>query len=127
MSYPKTQVRRGLANLMWKQMEGLNYSEKFKEKFKDAHYEFLYNLTDQRYAALIIIDKGTVDVKSIRNDKETLSSLNLDGSLAARAELFFNFSSGKMSKLAMLISMLTGKVKIKGMKKMQVLQEALAP
>jgi len=86
---------------------------------------FLYNLTDQKYSALIIIENGTLDVKEIKSDKETLKSLNVDGLLACKAELFFDFSAGKLSKGAALIKMLTGKLKVKGMKKMQELGEIM--
>jgi len=122
---PKEPERKGLAGLLWQQMSAINKSKKFQEQYKDAKMSFLYNLTDQKYSALIIIENGTLDVKEIKSDKETLKSLNVDGLLACKAELFFDFSAGKLSKGAALIKMLTGKLKVKGMKKMQELGEIM--
>ena len=126
MSLQKVEVRRGLAGLLWKQMEPINRIDKFKELYKDTKLSILYNLTDQRYGALITIDKGKLDVKHVKNDKETLKNLKVDASLACTAELFFDFSGGKLSKMAALIKMLTGKLKIKGMKQMQELGKIMA-
>ncbi|MFX0010303.1 MAG: hypothetical protein ACFE9R_08315, partial [Candidatus Hermodarchaeota archaeon] len=78
------------------------------------------------YSALITIENGHLDVQQILNDKETLKNLTPDASLACPAGLFFDFSSGKISKGAALIKMLTGKLKVKGMKKMQELEKIMA-
>ena len=123
---PKEEERRGLAGLLWQQMSAINNNSKFKEQYADTKMSFLYNLTDQRYAALITIENGNLDVKGIRNDKETLKELEVDGMLACPAGLFFDFSSGKLSKAASLLKMLTGKLKVKGMKKMQELAKIMA-
>jgi uroporphyrinogen-III decarboxylase len=123
---PKEQERKGLAGLLWQQMGAINNSTKFKEQYADAKMSFLYHLTDQKYSALISIENGHLDVQQILNDKETLKNLTPDASLACPASLFFDFSSGKISKGAALIKMLTGKLKVKGMKKMQELEKIMA-
>jgi putative sterol carrier protein len=123
---PKEPERKGIAGLLWQQMGAINNSKKFKEQYKDAKMSFLYNLTDQRYSALITIENGTLDVKQIKSDKETIKSLKVDGLLACTAELFFDFSAGKLSKGAALGKMLTGKLKVKGAKKMQELAKIMA-
>ncbi|OLS14136.1 MAG: hypothetical protein RBG13Loki_2314 [Promethearchaeota archaeon CR_4] len=126
MSFPKTEVRRGFAGMLWMQMERLNRNDKFKELYKDAKLTILYNLTDQPYGALIIVDKGTINVKHVKNDKETLKNQKVDASMSCRAELFFVLGGGQMSKIRMMGKMLTGKLKIKGAKKMQELQKIMA-
>jgi uroporphyrinogen-III decarboxylase len=117
----KEEERRGLAGLLWQQLGAINNSKKFKEQYKDVKMSFLYNLTDQRYGALITVENGHLDVKHVKNDKETLKSLKVDGLLACSAGLFFDFTGGKLSKTSMLIKMLTGKLKVKGTKKMKEL------
>ncbi len=124
--FPKTEVRRGLAGLLWQQMEPINNIEEFKEKYKDKTLKILYNLTDQKYGALITVENGKLDVKHIRNDKETLENLEVDASMVCTAELFFDFSSGNISKISALFKMLTRKLKISGMKKMKELGEIIA-
>ena len=126
MSFPKVEVRRGLAGLLWIQMKPINQSEKFKEMYKDKTLSILYNLTDQSYAALITVENGVLDIKHIRNEKETLDNLSVDASMACSTELFFDFSSGKLSKFSALIKMLTGKLKIKNMGKMKELGDIMA-
>ena len=123
---PKKEERRGLADLLWTQMKSINDKTSFKEQYADAKMSFLYNLTDQNYAALIEIENGELRVKSIRNDKETLKDIKVDGMLACSAELFFDFSSGKLSTGKTLLKMLSGKLKVKGAKKMQELAKIMA-
>ncbi|NVM45729.1 MAG: hypothetical protein HWN79_12515 [Candidatus Lokiarchaeota archaeon] len=118
--------RCGLAGLLWQQMGQINQNEKFKEEYADAKMSFLYNLTDQRYSALITVENGTLDVKHIENDSDTIKNIEVDGSIACTASLFFDFTGGKISKVSMLIKMLTGKLKVKGMKNMQELAKIMA-
>ena len=126
MSFPKVEVRRGLAGLLWMQMEPVNNVDKFKELYKDKTLSILYNLTDQPYAALIKGENGTLDIKHIKNDKETLETLQVDASMTCPTELFFDFSSGNITKLAIIFKMLSGKLKIKGMKRMKELADIMA-
>lgn len=126
MAFPKQKVRRGLAGLLWQQMGAINNKTKFKELYKDKKFKFLYNLTDQRYGAIITVENSKLEVEHIKNDKETLKDLEVDASLACPAGLFFDFSSGKISKISLLLKMITGKLKIHGMKKMKELQNIMA-
>jgi hypothetical protein len=118
--------RCGLAGLLWQQMGPINKKEKFKEEYADAKMSFLYNLTDQKYSALIKIENGTLDVRHIDNNSDKIKNIEVDGSIACTASLFFDFTGGNISKAAMLIKMLTGKLKVKGMKNMQELAKIMA-
>ncbi|MFX1551616.1 MAG: uroporphyrinogen decarboxylase family protein [Promethearchaeota archaeon] len=122
----KEKERKGLAGILWQQMGKINDNTKFKEQYANAMMSFLYNLTDQRYGALIKVENGRLEVEHVRNDEETLKSLKVDGLLACPAGLFFDFSGGKLSKVAMVGKMLTGKLKVKGMKKMKELGNIMA-
>ncbi|NVM19787.1 MAG: hypothetical protein HWN80_18945 [Candidatus Lokiarchaeota archaeon] len=126
MSFPKVEVRRGLAGLLWKQMEPVNNVDKFKELYKDKSLSILYKLTDQPYAALIKVENGKLDIKHLKNEEEAFNNLQVDASMACPTELFFDFSSGSLSKFGALTKMLTGKLKIKGMDKMKELGEIMA-
>ena len=118
--------RCGLAGLLWQQMGKVNQNNKFKEDYADAKMSFLYNLTDQRYSALITIENGTLDVKHIENEGNAIENIEADASIACSASLFFDFTGGKISKVGMLIKMLTGKLKVKGAKKMKELAKIMA-
>ena len=118
--------RCGLAGLLWQQLGKVNQNEKFKEEYADAKISFLYNLTDQRYSALITIENGTLIVKHVDNEKDNVKNIEVDGSIACTASLFFDFTGGKISKVGMLLKMLTGKLKVKGAKKMQELAKIMA-
>ena len=126
MSFPKVEVRRGLAGLLWRQMEPVNELDKFKELYKDKTLSILYNLTDQSYATLIKVENSKLDISHIKKEKEVLENLQVDASMACSTELFFDFSSGSLSKFAALTKMLTGKLKIKGMKKMKELGDIMS-
>ena len=118
--------RCGLAGLLWQQMGKVNQNRKFQEEYADAKMSFLYNLTDQRYSALITIENGTLIVKHVDNEKDNVKNIEVDGSIACTASLFFDFTGGKISKVGMLLKMLTGKLKVKGAKKMQELAKIMA-
>lgn len=124
--FPKTKIRKGLANLLWRQMEPINKNDKFKELYANTKLAFLYNLTNQRYAALITVDNGSLDVKHIDKKEENIEDYEVDAAMKCSTELFFDFGSGNISKLALLGKMITGKLKISGMKKMQELQKIMA-
>jgi hypothetical protein len=122
---PEEPERCGLAGLLWQQMGAINKIPKFKEQYADAKMSFLYHLSDQKYSALISIENGHLEVQHVLNEKDPLKTIDVDGSISCPAGLFFDFSSGKLSKIAMIGKMLTGKLKVKGMKKMQELAKIM--
>ena len=124
--FPKTEMRKGLANLLWRQFEPINKNEKFKKLYADTKLAFMYNLTDQRFAALITVDKGSLNITHIDKEDENLEDYEVDAAMKCSTELFFDFGAGKISKLALLGKMITGKLKISGAKKMQELQKIMA-
>lgn len=121
MSYPKKKVRRGLAGLMWMQIEPLNYLDTFKEMFSDTTLNILLNPKDQRYAALLKIDKGKIDAEAVRNDKETLKSLKPDGIFEAPMEIFLGVFGEGLSAGALMKKWITRKIKLRGLVKMMAL------
>ncbi|MHA1726206.1 MAG: hypothetical protein ACTSYC_07050 [Promethearchaeota archaeon] len=115
----KKRKLRGFAGIIAKNLEPLNNIEKFKEKYKDADLKILLNATDGKYAALIKVKNGTVEIEGIKNDdKENLKKevLGWDGKLETTTELFLKLASGELSSMKMLLKLITRKIKIKGSK-----------
>ena len=65
-------------------------------------------------------------MKHIENEGNAIENIEADASIACSASLFFDFTGGKISKVGMLIKMLTGKLKVKGAKKMKELAKIMA-
>ena len=123
MSYPKVEVKRGLAGLMWKIFQILNNNDEFKEEFADTKLTMLMNPKDQRVAAILKIDQGTVNIEDIENDKETIKEVKLDALFEARTETFVDMFTTGLSILGILWKLITRKVKIRGMRKMMALNK----
>ncbi|MFW9866885.1 MAG: hypothetical protein ACFFEN_12390 [Candidatus Thorarchaeota archaeon] len=126
MSIKKTKVRRGLAGLLWQFIEPLNFNSEFKEKFGNIKLYILMNPNDQQWAALLKIEDGTIDIDGVRNDEETLKSLDFDSLFQAPAETFLNLFSEGLSTGTLLKKWITGKVKLRGLRKMMALKEIFA-
>jgi uncharacterized membrane protein YkoI len=121
---------RGFASMIYKTVMPLNDNEKFKEKYKDIKSKILLNAVDGKYAALVIIDNGTVDVEGIVNkEKNDLKQdvLGWEAKLETTTELFLKLASGQLGTGASLVKIITRKLKIKGMNKILDLFALLEP
>ena len=116
---------RGFAKIVSKEVEPLNSYNKFKEKYKDTEVKVLLNPKDGKEAALIVIDKGTIYVESIKNDpKENIKKANAgwDGFLEAKLQIFLDILTGGDVTVGMVAKkILTRKAKIRGIKKVMML------
>ena len=116
---------RGFASIVAKQIEPLNEMEKFKEKFKDTEVKVLLNAKDGKWAALLVIDKGTIHVEGIKNNpKENIKKKNAgwDGLLQTTTPMFLEIlGSDKLSMGKVIRKILSGKIKIRGIKNVLVL------
>ena len=116
---------RGFASIVAKQIEPLNDMEKFKEKFKDTEVKVLLNAKDGKWAALLIIDKGKIYVEGIKNEpKENIKKKNAgwDGLLSCKTEMFLEIlGSDELSMGKVIRKILTGKIKIRGIKHVLIL------
>jgi len=115
----------GFASIVSKQVEPLNEMEKFKEQFKDMEVKVLLNAKDGKWAALLVIDKGKIYVKGIKNEpKENIKKRNAgwDGLLSCKTDMFLELlGSEKVSMGKVIRKILTGKIKIRGIKHVLVL------
>ncbi len=120
---------RGFAGIIENVFKPINEKEKFKEKFGKINVKILINAVNLNYAALIIIENGTLSVKSVRNrPKENLtkSKLGWDALLEMDSQTFLAFSMKRLSLPDMAKKWLTGKIKMKGIRKLLVLMKVLA-
>ncbi|NVM52127.1 MAG: hypothetical protein HWN66_00400 [Candidatus Helarchaeota archaeon] len=123
MSYPKVELKRGLAGLMWKIFKILNDNDEFKEEFADIKLTMLMNPKDQRVAAIIKINRGAINIEDIENDKETIKEVKIDALFEASTETFVDMFTTGLSILGILWKLITRKVKIRGMRKMMALKK----
>lgn len=116
---------RGFAGIVSKQVEPLKDNAKFKEKFKDTQVKVLLNAKDGKYAAMLVIDKGTIHVEDLKNNpKENLKKkvLGWDGMLQTKTKTFVGLLESDDISLGKVIGkILTGRIKIRGIKHVLVL------
>lgn len=115
----------GFAGIVSKQVEPLNDNEKFKQKYKDTQVKVLLNAKDGKYAALLVIDKGTIHVEDFKNNpKENLKKkvLGWDGLLQTKTKTFVGLLESDDISIGKVIGkILTGRIKIRGIKHVLVL------
>ena len=130
MTEEKKKRPRGFANMIYKTLMPLNVNDKFKEKYKDIKSKILLNAVDGKYAALVIIDNGTIDVEGIENkEKSDLKQdvLGWEAKLETSTELFLKLAAGQLGTGASLVKIITRKLKLKGMNKILELFAFLEP
>jgi len=126
MSEEKPRRKKGIAGILWKEVEPLNSNEKFKKEFAETTVNVLINPKDQKWAALLKIDKGTIAVDDIKNDKETLKSVKYDALFEASTELFLKIFTEGLSTGALLKKWITRKIKLRGIRKLAIFGKLMA-
>ncbi|MFW9823572.1 MAG: hypothetical protein ACFFE4_11580 [Candidatus Thorarchaeota archaeon] len=125
MSEEKKRRPRGFAGIVAKQVEPLNENEKFKHKFKDTEVKVLLNAKDGKYAALIIIDNGKIFVEGMKNKpKSELKKkvVGWEGLLQAKTQIFLELLESEDISIGNVIwKILTGRIKIRGIRKVLIL------
>jgi hypothetical protein len=115
---------RGFAGLIENIMLPLNENPNFKVDFKNTVRKFLINAPNLNYAALVSIDKGHLKVESVENkQKSNLSknALGWDGFISMDSQIFLVLALDRISIVAIGLKWLTGKVKMKGIRKLLTL------
>jgi hypothetical protein len=125
MSDEKKKKLRGFAGIVSRLVEPLNDNEKFKKQFKDTEVKILLNAKDGKYACILIIDKATIYVEGMKNKpKENLKKkvVGWDGLLQTKTSTFLEILEGDEISLGKVIrKILTGRIKIRGIKKVLIL------
>ena len=112
-----------------KTYESLNNIEKFKEQFKDSTFKILLNPKDGDFAALILVDKGTVSVDGMENTpKENISKeiVAWDGFMQTTRQTFKEIGDGTLSGKDIRKKFLTRKIKGKGLEYLRYLSQMSA-
>ncbi len=112
---------RGFAALIEKIMSNLNDNSKFKENYKKEKLIYVINASNLNHAGLVIIENGTITVKSIPNKPKTNLSkkkLKWDGLISMDSQIFLGLAMDKISVIGIGVRWLTGKVKMKGLFKL---------
>ena len=117
---------KGFVKLLWTQLIPLNDNPSFQDKFKDDKLTFLVNITDGKYAGLIQIDKGVIQVESVNNGdkkymKELFKQYDCDGMLETTMATLIEIAQGNLSTRAMLKEILKKNMRVKGIKKLRIL------
>ena len=109
--------------------EPLNNNEIFKKKFKNQQFKVLLNPSDDDYAALVIVDKGTISVEVIANKpKENIGKevLGWDAMMETTKQMFDDIDAGKISTGAVVRKMISGKIKAKNIRIVSKLEKIQA-
>ena len=104
----------------------LNNNEKFKEKYTDKSFKILLNPKDGKFAALIIVNNGTVTIKGIDNqDKKKLDQKEIgwDGYMQTTLALFDEIGKGNLSQSDIVKKVVARKIKMKNVKFVAKLSE----
>ncbi len=127
MTEEKKTRLKGFAKIVAKEIEVLNTIEQFKEDFKDSLIKILLNAKDGKYAALLVIEKGSIYVEGIENNpKSNISKkvLGWDGLLQAKTQVFVELlGGGDISMGSIIWKVITFRVKIKGIKNVLILMK----
>jgi len=115
---------RGFAGLINSILIPLNENKKFKENFSDTDARILLNASDLNYAAFIIIDHGSVKVKSIPNKPKTnlkKKKISWNAFLEMDTQTFLAIAMSRISMLGVAKMWLTRKIKMRGIRKLLIL------
>lgn len=115
---------RGFAGLINSVLVPLNENKKFQEKFRDKDAKILLNASNLKYAALIVIDHGSVNVKSIPNKPITnlkKKKVGWNAFLEMDTQTFLAIAMGRISMLGVAKLWLTRKIHLRGIRKLLLL------
>ena len=112
---------RGFAGLINSVLIPLNDNRKFQEEFRDKSLKILLNASNLNYAALIIVEHGTLNVKSIPNKPKSnleKKKIGWNAYLEMDTQIFLALAMNRMSLLGVAKKWLIRKIKMKGIIKL---------
>jgi hypothetical protein len=115
---------RGFAVLIKSILTPLNENKKFQEKFGNIKTKILLNASNLKYAAIIIVENGSVRVESIPNrPQENLKKKKVgwDAFLEMDTQTFLAIAMNRLSLLGVAKMWLTRKIKMRGIRKLLIL------
>jgi hypothetical protein len=118
MMTPTENIPMGYAGIISNILFPLNDNPRFQNHFRHKNLKFLLNSPDWVYAALVIIEKGTIRVEGIKNkpaENICRSTLLWDGYLEMDILLYSAVLTRRISLMKMAKAWLKGKIRLKGM------------
>jgi hypothetical protein len=115
---------REFAGLIASVLAPLNQNPKFKEKFKKIERKYLINASNLNYAALVKIDNGRLTVQSVANKPKSNLKKKVtgwDSFISMDSQIFLALAMDKISKAKVGLKVISGKVKLKGFRKLPTL------
>jgi hypothetical protein len=115
---------REFAGLIANVLTPLNQNPKFIEKFRKIKRKYLINATNLNYAALVKIENGRVTVQSVANKPKSNLKRKItgwDSFISMNSQIFLALAMDKISKAKVGLKVLSGKVKLKGFRKLRTL------
>jgi len=115
---------RGFASLINSVLVPLNENNKFQEKFKNTKAKILLNAPNLKFAALIVVDHGFVNVKSIPNKPKAnlkKKKVGWNAFLEMDTQTFLGLAINRISKLGVAKMWVTRKIKIRGIRTLLLL------
>lgn len=112
---------RGFAGLIENVMGALNDNPNFKEEYKNIQRKYLINASNLDFAALVIIDKGVLSVKSVPNKPKTnlkKKIIGWDGLVSMDSQTFLGLAMKRTSIIKIGLKWIFGDVKLKGILKL---------
>ncbi|MFW9897825.1 MAG: hypothetical protein ACFFDO_01020 [Candidatus Thorarchaeota archaeon] len=122
----KTGRLRGFAATLGKRLELVKEIDEFKEFSKNISVKLLLNPLDGDFAALITIDKGTLNIEGIRNDDPSnlkKKKLGWNGKMAMKLQILMELAAGMIPQGKLLKMVVTRKIKVRGLIYFIILQK----
>jgi putative sterol carrier protein len=108
---PRKKRLRGFPSLIWGQLQVLNTSDYFKQKYGQDRFRLLLVATDDKTAALVIVADGQVQVEGVPNEPAELKQVKRNGLLVCTTDQFFAIAMGKLDPVK---AWLKRQIKIRG-------------
>ena len=125
----KKKELKGFTGVISKQLMPLNANERYKEKYKNISLKILLNPIDQMNAALVTMDKGTIDIDEIEKQYPLMDmkkkQIGYDAMLQVTTQILTDIAIGKMGIGRLLMTAAKDKnIKLKGKLKLLKLLKA---
>ena len=114
--YENVKPYKGFSGIIYAMLKNLNLNEEFAEKHSMDDYSLLLATKDDATAIKVVVKDGKLSFYPIENNKENIhkEKKECDGALIlATKPNFFGIAMGKLKPLK---AILTGKLRLKGMK-----------
>jgi len=118
MMTPSENTLAGYAGIVSNILFPLNENRRFQRHFRHKNLKFLLNSPGWVYAALVIIEKGTIRVEGIKNkpvENIHRDVLRWDGYLEMDILLYSAVLTKRKSLMKMAKAWLKGEIRLKGM------------